>query len=89
MRMSHRLGMLQFGLKREHPGSHNFSNEGDSGVLACSLAEKLIGVHYFKFLNLPGLMFFGWGYIHPHSVHILLVQLVPLPESGAEPGNGC
>lgn len=65
MEMSHRLDILRSGLKREHTGSHNFSNEGGLEVLVCSLAEELIDVCYFEFLNFTSTQFFGWGYTHP------------------------
>lgn len=63
MGMSRRLDILRSGLKREHTGSHNFSNEGGLEVLVCSLAEELMFV-ILNFWILPELMLFGWGYTH-------------------------
>lgn len=65
MGTSHRLDILRSGLKREHTGSHNFSNEGGLEVLVCSLAEELLDVCYFEFLNFTSTQFFVWGYTHP------------------------
>lgn len=66
MGMSHRLDILRSGLKREHTGSHNFSNEGGSEVLVCSLAEELIAVCYFEFLNFTSTHVFWLGIHPPH-----------------------